>query len=880
MIARIISNQRIQLENITAWEEELIDKHFSAVNPHSAYIDNSAYQSWDGVYRRYHRKTQQLPRPFLSELRALCKEKDLQLVIRDDRPPSKYKLIPMDQIDENFLPGIELKPFQIDAIKTIWRAEVGLFDISTGGGKCLGENTPVMMYDGSIKFVQDIRPGDLLMGDDSGPRRVKSICSGDDELYKIEQLYGDDYIVNSSHMLSLRLSPHHCGHEPTYVDISVSEYLQSNNFFKHRAKGYKAAVEYQSQPVPFDPYILGIWLGDGITVDLQFSLSEVDDRPIIEYLDLYCKSNGLVLVKYPDDRENSDIYAMRLYQGNSRPEDIEAFTKNPLKSEFKRLGLFGHKHIPLEFKFSSRLDRLKLLAGLIDSDGYTNERNDTLYLTIKYNDIVPGVLHLARSLGFRATVNPTWKKWEKRGDGAYYARITISGDLDQIPIRIPYKKCVARSIKKHPLAYAISVKPIGRGKYYGFELDGNKRFLLGDFTVTHNTEVMAGICKSLACPTVILADMRQVVDQICARLALRQVCTDPGLFYAGKTPQGQLVLIGTVQSLVVGKKPEKPERDKFKDTRSSSAEHKYKAAIDRFEKSLKAYNTRSRRAGVIRDLIGKCEMIIVDEADLAVSSTYKNLFRYWFKGRRRYGLTGTPFDDAKPVARLILQEHLGSVIYKQSRDDVEKAGLTVPLDYRMIAIGDYSQKDDARAYDIAVDEEMVYNEDFHRRIADICAQNRDKGTLVLVDRDDLGNALMEIIPDCGFVHGKTPKKRRSDILRAFERRELKVLIGGKNVRRGLDLSGGCETLILATGGKLTSEFDQRLGRARRRNADGIATVYDFFFLCNKYLYDHSRKRLKAAAAMGYPVSVIYQDGIVDGRDLIRSRFHKPRFSKR
>src|ERR1700730_1827818 len=42
----------------------------------------------------------------------------------------------------------------------------------TGSGKCLGKHTRVLMYDGSIKNVEDIQPGDLLMGPDSRPRTV------------------------------------------------------------------------------------------------------------------------------------------------------------------------------------------------------------------------------------------------------------------------------------------------------------------------------------------------------------------------------------------------------------------------------------------------------------------------------------------------------------------------------------------------------------------------------------------------------------------------------------------------------------------------------------------------------------------------------------
>ena len=53
-----------------------------------------------------------------------------------------------------------------------------------GIGKCLGINTPVIMYDGSIKYVQDIKNDDLLMGINSSPRRVAGVTTGNGKLYK------------------------------------------------------------------------------------------------------------------------------------------------------------------------------------------------------------------------------------------------------------------------------------------------------------------------------------------------------------------------------------------------------------------------------------------------------------------------------------------------------------------------------------------------------------------------------------------------------------------------------------------------------------------------------------------------------------------------
>lgn len=382
-------------------------------------------------------------------------------------------------------------------------------------------------------------------------------------------------------------------------------------------------------------------------------------------------------------------------------------------------------------------------------------------------------------------------------------------------------------------------------------------------------EIAAGICKAIQCPTVIIADQVVVIDQLKDRLELRMVIEEVGVFYAGKRPDGQLISIGTVQSLTPPTKtPLRPIRT-AKDTNTTWAKKE-----KNYQQRMTAFQTRTKNARILEKMVKSAHMIIVDEADKAVSDPYKRLFQHVFKGRRRYGLSGTPFDKSKPVEAMRLQQHLGSVIAKVSRKTVEDAERIVPVQLFMLTIeGD---KRESSAYDIAYREHMVESQYFHSLIANIHFKYPDEGTLILVDREELGVNIQAEFRGRGlevpFIFGKTPKSKRTKILREFERREHKVLIGGKIINRGLDLSGGCENLVIATGGKLWSEFNQKVGRAVRKNSNGKARIFDFYFRCNKYLYDHSRSRLKAMVDMGYKTTVVFESGKVDGSELISSRF--------
>lgn len=384
-------------------------------------------------------------------------------------------------------------------------------------------------------------------------------------------------------------------------------------------------------------------------------------------------------------------------------------------------------------------------------------------------------------------------------------------------------------------------------------------------------EVICGICKAIDCPTVIVADQRIVIDQLKARLELRQISPDIGLFYAGKRPSGQTIIVGSIQSLQSPPAPpELPDRKNFK----SDEEYAKKAA--KWDSMYKAYKTRKKNAKYLQDCVKNAEMVIVDECDKAAGTQFKNFFRHWFSGRRRYGLSGTPFDPAKLVANLTVQEHLGSVIAKETRQKLVEIGRIITCDYIMIGIGPFDGIKESSMYDIARNEHMVESPSFHKMIASICKKYKGDGTLVLVDREPLGHALVEAINRTGltahFIYGKTPKRRRDELLRSFERREFDVLIGGKIINRGLDLSGGCENLIIATGGKLQSEFEQKLGRALRLNKMGRSRVFDFFFRCNKHLYNHSKARLQVMVNLNYNTSVIFPGGRIDGAQLIQRRF--------
>jgi len=86
----------------------------------------------------------------------------------------------------------KLRKFQKDVINDLFEVDsIGYpkRDVSTLiiGMRCLGLGTKVLMYDGTLKNIEDIKIGDQVMGPDSNVRNVKEISSGVSELYNIKQ---------------------------------------------------------------------------------------------------------------------------------------------------------------------------------------------------------------------------------------------------------------------------------------------------------------------------------------------------------------------------------------------------------------------------------------------------------------------------------------------------------------------------------------------------------------------------------------------------------------------------------------------------------------------------------------------------------------------
>ncbi len=389
---------------------------------------------------------------------------------------------------EEGLTGVPTGFTNLDRLTSGWQpSDMIIVAARPGMGKCLGKGTKVLLHDGSLKKVENVQTGDLLMGDDSTPRRVLSIARGQEKMYWVHQNKGISYRVNESHILSLKKSRQEGkAAKGSVLNISVKEWLTKSDKFRSNYKGYKVAVDFEEQRTPLPAYFLGLWLGDGCSTKPEIY---TQDEVIVDYLHEFAEVKTLSV--RPTLLENKcPAYAIvggrRGHGGYSLMEDLRA------------LDVVNNKHIPTAYLINSTKNRLELLAGLLDSDGHYLEQSNGYEITQKREDLAEQIKFLCDSLGFRTSLKAKKATIASIGFETTVYRVRIYGDIDKIPLKIKYKQARPWASKVDWQVTGIQVEEDIVDDYYGFTLDKNNLFLLEDMTVTHNTSFTMAVARNAA----------------------------------------------------------------------------------------------------------------------------------------------------------------------------------------------------------------------------------------------------------------------------------------------------------------------------------------------------------------------------------------------
>ena len=340
-------------------------------------------------------------------------------------------------------------------------------------------NYSVLMFDGSIKSIAEVRQGDILMGPDSGQRIVKNIETYEDEAWEIRPCKGEDFILGGENYLCLQK----VGNSKCCIDLHVNDFANQSKHFQNNYKLYRSAAKFSLNTKPtIDSHLLGILIGDACFRSTPIKLTNADDE-VLKYVTKTVENLGLTSVI----RKSGCTNCYDLFIGsNGKRNSI-------LKSELEKLGLWNklgyQKFIPNIYKLGSIEVRAEILAGLIDSDGTLSKNNSIRYDTTS-KQLAEDVAFVARSLGLACIIgNPRKRNINWR---PCYT-LCIFGDFGQLPLLVTRKTPQERRSKISVLRTGVSIKRHNKpAVYYKLEFtEGDPHYLKSDFMVMKGGEKYA-----------------------------------------------------------------------------------------------------------------------------------------------------------------------------------------------------------------------------------------------------------------------------------------------------------------------------------------------------------------------------------------------------
>ena len=730
----------------------------------------------------------------------------------------------------------ELYPYQKQSVEKLIEAKHGNVSLTTG---CHAKGTLILMFDGSLKKVEDVIVGDQLMGPDSKPRNVLELHTDNEMMYKITPVKGESFVVNEGHILSLQRtnlgntylkkdgtrSSQKDGPNPI-VNLSVHKYLKLNKHQKHIHKLYRVGCEFKTHKIlKIPPYILGLWLGDGSSANS--SLTTMDEEIRLEWTN-YLISLGLCISIQEKVGNKAKTYGGVIEDYKPAGRTREGVTRPRRQNEFNALlqdySLIHNKHIPFDYLTSSRQDRLELLAGIIDTDGYYHHGH--FEIIQKNKKLADEILFLARSLGFGATKRNKISR-DQNGTEGTYVRIFITGESHLIPTRLKRKKGELRKQIKSVLRTGFSVEPVGKGDYYGFTVDSDNLYLMGDFTVTHNSGKSAcllSICRETGFRTAVIAPSKAIFNELVEKFEHHLGKGNIGKYGDGKKKIGKKITICIGDSLC--------------NLNRDSEEWKFFSGLD---------------------------MICVDESHSWGSDTLEDCshgvfsevpYRFFFSATQTRGDGGIK----------LLQSIIGPTVHSLTTKEAVDGGFILPHDFRIVKL-ESSNPNLAGTDPLEIKREHFLRNkniaNFSAKLANALGE-RGEQTLILVEELSQVATLAKLLKvPFGYAHSESKKERLAQLglekvdvaeqIERFNKNEFKVLIVTSCGHVGVNIFPATNTINCVGGASEIKTRQAAIGRSiRLPEANPYAhlcgpkkkcTIWDFDVVGNYVLERHLEARI-------------------------------------
>ena len=417
---------------------------------------------------------------------------------------------------------IELEPWQQFRIGSVFgwmredpetgeagrRFRTAYNEVARKNGKALALDTPIPTPSG-WKRMGEIAPGDLVFGRDGKPVRVvaTSPIFLNHDCYEVTFEDGEAIIADGDHLWTVvtknsrRLANREVrnpkrvrkNYKETDGHFTITTREMVNDYVRVRSDGrgaeYKyrvpmnSAVEYPEKELPIHPYVLGVWLGDGHSDCARVTSGVRDAKEIAEHL----RACGVEFSVSEYTPRRAYIFNL----GSSRVPGV----KNPILDALRELNLIGNKHIPRIYLESSIEQRMELLRGLMDTDGFVEKRGQCEFVQSNRR-LVEDFSELLASLGIKHTVREKTARCNGREVGSVYS-VLFFVDQTRSCFKLQRKHQRLKPALAPRMNYKsiVSIRRVDSVPVRCISVDAeDKLYLAGKrMTVTHNSTESAGI---------------------------------------------------------------------------------------------------------------------------------------------------------------------------------------------------------------------------------------------------------------------------------------------------------------------------------------------------------------------------------------------------
>jgi len=355
----------------------------------------------------------------------------------------------------------------------------------------------------------EVEPGDFLVGRDGRPCQVlgKSDVHHGRPCYRVTFEDGTSVVADANHLWFARRSGG-CGHgqgcrcwraqgwgvrrTEDMRDVIV-EGDRRDRFRYHVPVG--APIETDDLPLPLDPYVLGLWLGDGDARNAMVHAGFLDGEEVAEAI---AQCGYAVTSKALHS-------GVRMYA--TTHDSLPNGRRDSVIGRLRNMSLLQNKHIPTFYLHAGTEQRLALMQGLMDSDGHVSKRGDCTFINTN-SALIEGFVELARSLGFSPTVH--WKEDDRRESYRRCAKVSFQADRLMPVFRLVRKLERLRTVRdpRHTKLAIVSIKLVPSVPVQCVKVDApDSLFRAGlGMIPTHNTHrlILDGLKRAW---TVMLANL-------------------------------------------------------------------------------------------------------------------------------------------------------------------------------------------------------------------------------------------------------------------------------------------------------------------------------------------------------------------------------------